>query len=193
MDKLYWGAVVIFAIGWYIEQRMYVDGYTRRKRDPYKPIDYLGMFSIGEFVGYLIRCLIAPAFVWFPDILIGLPDNLIQAIAAVWLVVMSIFVPAVVERVIDGFLFNLLQRFNKNLKCTRSPIKRPVGVCILWPYRVYTSFTVTSLSIVVLSISAAWSAIVQDTAVSGFAAERLSQPAHPYHTYRGSQHSVAVQ
>ena len=64
MDKLYWGAVVIFAIGWYIEQRMYVDGYTRRKRDPYKPIDYLGMFSIGEFVGYLIRCLIAPAFVW---------------------------------------------------------------------------------------------------------------------------------
>ena len=41
MDKLYWGAVVIFAIGWYIEQRMYVDGYTRRKRDPYKPIDYL--------------------------------------------------------------------------------------------------------------------------------------------------------
>ena len=38
-----------------------------------------------------------------PDILIGLPDNLIQAIAAVWLVVMSIFVPAVVERVIDGF------------------------------------------------------------------------------------------
>ena len=56
-----------------------------------------------------------------------------------------------------------------------------------------TSFTVTSLSIVVLSISAAWSAIVQDTAVSGFAAEQLSQPAHPYHTYRGSQHSVAVQ
>ena len=56
-----------------------------------------------------------------------------------------------------------------------------------------TSFTATSLSIVVLSISAAWSAIVQDTVVSGFAAERLLQPAHPYHTYRGSQHSVAVQ
>ena len=65
MDKLYWGAVVIFAIGWYIEQRMYVDGYTRRKRDPYKPIDYLGVFSIGEFIGYLIRCLVAPAFVWY--------------------------------------------------------------------------------------------------------------------------------
>lgn len=64
---------------------------------------FLRMFSIGEFVGYLIRCLIAPAFVWFSDILIGLPDNLIQAIAAVWLVVMSIFVPAVVERTIDGF------------------------------------------------------------------------------------------
>ena len=101
MDKLYWGAVVIFAIGWYIEQRMYVDGYTRRKRDPYKPIDYLGVFSIGEFVGYLIRSLVAPAFVWFPDILIGMPDNLIQAIAAVWLVVMSIFVPTVIERAID--------------------------------------------------------------------------------------------
>ena len=103
MDTLYWGAVAIFAIGWYIEQRMYVDGHTRRKRDPYKPIDYLGMFSIGEFVGYLIRCLIAPAFVWFPDIPIGLPDNLIQAIAAVWLVVMSIFVPTAIERIIDGF------------------------------------------------------------------------------------------
>ena len=103
MDKLYWGAVVIFAIGWYIEQRMYVDGYTRRKRDPYKPIDYLVVFSIGEFVGYLIRSLVAPAFVWFPDILIGMPDNLIQAIAAVWLVVMSIFVPTVIERAIDGF------------------------------------------------------------------------------------------
>ena len=103
MDKLYWGAVVIFAIGWYIEQRMYVDGYTRRKRDPYKPIDNLGVFSIGEFVGYLIRSLVAPAFVWFPDILIGMPDNLIQAIAAVWLVVMSIFVPTVIERAIDGF------------------------------------------------------------------------------------------
>ena len=103
MDKLYWGAVVIFAIVWYIEQRMYVDGYTRRKRDPYKPIDYLGVFSIGEFVGHLIRSLVAPAFVWFPDILIGMPDNLIQAIAAVWLVVMSIFVPTVIERAIDGF------------------------------------------------------------------------------------------
>lgn len=73
------------------------------KRDPYKPIDYLGVFSIGEFVGYLVRCLVAPAFVWFPDILIGLPDNLIQVIAAVWLVVMSIFVPILVERTIDGF------------------------------------------------------------------------------------------
>ena len=103
MDKLYLAAVTIFGIGWYIEQRMYVDGYTRRKRDPYKPIDYLGVFSIGEFVGYLVRCLVAPAFVWFPDILIGLPDNLIQAIAAVWLVVMSIFVPTLVERAIDGF------------------------------------------------------------------------------------------
>ena len=82
---------------------MYVDGYTRRKRDLYKPIDYLGLFSIGEFVGYLIRSLVAPAFVWFPDILLGLPDNLIQAIAAVWLVVMSIFVPTVIERAIDGF------------------------------------------------------------------------------------------
>ena len=38
-----------------------------------------------------------------PDILIGLPDNLIQAIAAVWLVVMSIFVPTAIERMIDGF------------------------------------------------------------------------------------------
>ena len=47
MDKLYLAAVTIFGIGWYIEQRMYVDGYTRRKRDPYKPIDYLGVFSIG--------------------------------------------------------------------------------------------------------------------------------------------------
>ena len=103
MDTLYWGAVAIFAIGWYIEQRMYVNGYTRRKRDPYKPIDYLGLFSIGEFVGYLIRCLLGPAFVWFPDILIGLPDNLIQLIAAVWLVVMSILVPMLVERTIDGF------------------------------------------------------------------------------------------
>lgn len=103
MDTLYWGAVAIFAIGWYIEQRMYVDGYTRRKRDLYKPIDYLGLFSIGEFVGYLIRSLVAPAFVWFPDILLGLPDNLIQAIAAVWLVVMSIFVPTAIERMIDGF------------------------------------------------------------------------------------------
>ena len=103
MDKLYLAAVTIFGIGWYIEQRMYVDGYTRRKRDLYKPIDYLGLFSIGEFVGYLIRSLVAPAFVWFPDILLGLPDNLIQAIAAVWLVVMSIFVPILVERTIDGF------------------------------------------------------------------------------------------
>ena len=103
MDKLYLAAVTIFGIGWYIEQRMYVDGYTRRKRDLYKPIDYLGLFSIGEFVGYLIRSLVAPAFVWFPDILLGLPDNLIQAIAAVWLVVMSIFVPMLVERTIDGF------------------------------------------------------------------------------------------
>ena len=52
---------------------------------------------------YLLRCLVTPAFVWFPDILIGLPDNLIQVIAAVWLVVMSIFVPILVERTIDGF------------------------------------------------------------------------------------------
>ena len=55
------------------------------------------------FVGFPIWSLVAPAFVWFPDILIGMPDNLIQAIAAVWLVVMSIFVPTVIERAIDGF------------------------------------------------------------------------------------------
>ena len=107
MDKLYLAAVTIFGIGWYIEQRMYVNGHTRRKRDPCKPIDYLGLFSIGEFVGYLIRCLLGPAFVWFPDILIGLPDNLIQLIAAVWLVVMSILVPMLVERTIDGFQYTL--------------------------------------------------------------------------------------
>lgn len=29
MDKLYLAAVTIFGIGWYIEQRMYVDGYKR--------------------------------------------------------------------------------------------------------------------------------------------------------------------
>ena len=62
MDTLYWGAVAIFAIGWYIEQRMYVDGHTRRKRDPYKPIDYLGMFSIGEFVGYLRMYRLPPSW-----------------------------------------------------------------------------------------------------------------------------------
>ena len=62
MDKLYLAAVTIFGIGWYIEQRMYVDGYTRRKRDPYKPIDYLGVFSIGEFVGYLVRCTCCTCF-----------------------------------------------------------------------------------------------------------------------------------
>ena len=119
MDKLYLAAVTIFGIGWYIEQRMYVDGYTRRKRDPYKPIDYLGVFSIGEFIGYLIRCLVAPAFVWFPDILIGLPDNLIQAIAAVWLVVMSIFVPMLVEHTIDGIHCNCyFLEFNFSLLCS---------------------------------------------------------------------------
>ena len=79
MDKLYWGAVAIFAIGWYIEQRMYVDGHTRRKRDPYKPIDYLGMFSIGEFVGYLIRCLVAPLHLYgFPTFLLGCPTTLFK-------------------------------------------------------------------------------------------------------------------
>ena len=121
MDKLYLAAVTIFGIGWYIEQRMYVDGYTRRKRDPYKPIDYLGVFSIGEFIGYLIRCLVAPAFVWFPDILIGLPDNLIQAIAAVWLVVMSIFVPMLVERTLMGFSIHYncyFLEFNFSLLCS---------------------------------------------------------------------------
>lgn len=69
----------------------------------HKYSNFKRLFSIGEFVGYLIRSLVAPAFVWFPDILLGLPDNLIQAIAAVWLVVMSIFVPTVIERAIDGF------------------------------------------------------------------------------------------
>lgn len=121
MDKLYLAAVTIFGIGWYIEQRMYVDGYTRRKRDPYKPIDYLGVFSIGEFIGYLIRCLVAPAFVWFPDILIGLPDNLIQAIAAVWLVVMSIFVPMLVEHTLMGFSIHYncyFLEFNFSLLCS---------------------------------------------------------------------------
>ena len=78
MDKLYWGAVVIFAIGWYIEQRMYVDGYTRRKRDPYKPIDYLGMFSIGEFVGYLIRVLLPLHLYGFPTFLLGCPTILFK-------------------------------------------------------------------------------------------------------------------
>ena len=38
----------------------------------------------------------------FPTFLL-LPDILIQAIAAVWLVVMSIFVPTAIERMIDGF------------------------------------------------------------------------------------------
>ena len=64
---------------------------------------YLRTHFIFLLVAIPYQNIIAPAFVWFSDILIGLPDNLIQAIAAVWLVVMSIFVPAVVERVIDGF------------------------------------------------------------------------------------------
>mgnify|MGYP007129173973 CR=1 FL=1 len=93
-----------------------------------------------------------------------------------------------------GSKFDLLQCLNKKFKMhTPTKQKDRWVYAFLWHYRVYASFTATSLSIVVLSISAAWSAIVQDTAVSGFAAEQLSQPARPYHTYRGSQHSVAVQ
>lgn len=78
MDKLYWGAVAIFAIGWYIEQRMYVDGYTRRKRDLYKPIDYLGLFSIGEFVGYLIRSLVALPLFGFLTSFLGCQTTLFK-------------------------------------------------------------------------------------------------------------------
>ena len=54
-------------------------------------------------------------------------------------------------------------------------------------------FIAASLLIVVLLISAMLFEIVQDTAVSEFASEQLSQPVHPYQTYQDSQHSVAVQ
>jgi hypothetical protein len=46
-----------------------------------------------------------------------------------------------------------------------------------------SGFIAASLLIVVLLISAMLFEIVQDTAVSEFASEQLSQPVHPYQTY----------
>ena len=47
-----------------------------------------------------------------------------------------------------------------------------------------SGFIAASLLIVVLLISAMLFEIVQDTAVSEFASEQLSQPVHPYQTYQ---------
>ena len=78
MDTLYWGAVAIFAIGWYIEQRMYVDGHTRRKRDPYKPIDYLGMSASANLSVTLYSVLLPLHLYGFPTFLLGCPTILFK-------------------------------------------------------------------------------------------------------------------
>ena len=79
MDKLYLAAVTIFGIGWYIEQRMYVDGYTRRKRDPYKPIDYLGVFSASANLSVTLYGALLPLHLYgFPTFLLGCPTILFK-------------------------------------------------------------------------------------------------------------------
>ena len=75
MDKLYLAAVTIFGIGWYIEQHMYVDGHTRRKRDRYKPIGYSASANLSAT---LYGALLPLHLYGFPTFLLGCPTILFK-------------------------------------------------------------------------------------------------------------------
>ena len=78
MDKLYWGAVAIFAIGWYIEQRMYVDGYTRRKRDPYSQL-IIWVYSASANLSVTLYGALLPLHLYgFPTFLLCCPTILFK-------------------------------------------------------------------------------------------------------------------
>ncbi len=58
---------------------MYVNGYTRRKRDPYKPIDYLGVCSASASLSVTLYGVLLPLHLYgFPTFLLGCPTILFK-------------------------------------------------------------------------------------------------------------------
>lgn len=110
----YWMAVLIMAILGYIKQKalLYHDADPRLRtysRNPTLPCDYLGAFSLGEFLGYLIQDFGIPLPV-FANKILGraltvLTDDIESALVAIWVLLTALVLPLVVEIFVDRWYY----------------------------------------------------------------------------------------
>ena len=110
----YWMAVLIMAILGYLKQKalLYKDAAPTRRvysRNPTLPCDYLGAFSLGEFWGYLIQVFATPLPVFAGKLLnralTVLTDDFESALVAVWVLLMMVILPLVVEIFVDRWYY----------------------------------------------------------------------------------------
>lgn len=113
-SSTYWTAVLIMGILGYIKQKELLwrnDSPLHRvyTRNPILPCDYLGAFSLGEFWGYLIQVFGTPMPVFFGKILgrdlTLLTDDLESALVAIWVLLMALILPLVVEIFVDRWYY----------------------------------------------------------------------------------------
>ena len=105
----YWMAVLIMAILGYLKQKalLYHDAAPTRRvysRNPTLPCDYLGAFR-----GYLIQVFATPLPVFAGKLLnralTVLTDDFESALVAVWVLLMMVILPLVVEIFVDRWYY----------------------------------------------------------------------------------------
>ena len=78
-------------------------------RNPTLPCDYLGAFSLGEFWGYLLQVFGTPMPVFASKILhralTVITDDLASALVALWVLLMAVILPLVVEIFVDRWYY----------------------------------------------------------------------------------------
>lgn len=100
---IYFFSVVLCGVIMYAYQYEYCNGLRISRRPAEKPIEYWGVFSQGEFYGYLVRCLATPlvAFVAMPLYTNFGIEVAIYSIGG-WIVLAFGVAPFIIERIIDG-------------------------------------------------------------------------------------------
>ena len=110
----YWMAVLIMGVLGYIKQKelLWRNANQHRRvytRNPTLPCDYWGAFSLGEFCGYLLQVFGAPMPVFAGKILhralTVITDDLASALVALWVLLMAVILPLVVEIFVDRWYY----------------------------------------------------------------------------------------
>ena len=110
----YWMAVLIMGVLGYIKQKelLWRNADQRRRvytRNPTLPCYYLGAFSLGEFWGYLLQVFGTPMPVFVGKILhralTVITDDLASTLVALWVLLMAVILPLVVEIFVDRWYY----------------------------------------------------------------------------------------